>query len=193
MDQTAELKEHIKLFFGLGEKELKKINTFFKPKSLLKGEYYLKTGQYTDKLAFVKSGILREFLYFNDKEVTKWISTNGGFVVDLQSFVFNQPARWNIQALTDCELLVLEASDYKQILKVIPNWPKIEKTFIAKCFIIMEERIVQHLSLSAEERYQKVFEYNKELFNQVPLKYLASMLGMTPETFSRIRKKITGN
>lgn len=193
MEQTADLKDHIKLFFGLGERELEKISTFFKPKSIVKGEYFLKTGQYADKLAFVKSGILREFIYCNDKEVTKWIATRGGFVVDLQSFVFNQSARWNIQALTDCELLVLEATDYNRLLEVIPNWPQIEKTFIAKCFVIMEERIVQHLSLSAEERYEKVFEYNSELFNQVPLKYLASMLGMTPETFSRIRNKLSGN
>ncbi|HEY5823130.1 MAG TPA: cyclic nucleotide-binding protein, partial [Cyclobacteriaceae bacterium] len=64
-----------------------------------------------------------------------------------------------------------------------------EKLFMVRCFSIMEDRIFGHLSMSAEERYQFFFNQNKELFNQVPLQYLASMLGMTPETFSRIRKK----
>jgi CRP-like cAMP-binding protein len=65
----------------------------------------------------------------------------------------------------------------------------LEKLFIARCFIMLEDRIFTHLSMTAEERYNFFFENNKELFNQVPLQYIASMLGMTPETFSRIRKK----
>ncbi len=60
---------------------------------------------------------------------------------------------------------------------------------MASCFIQLEDRIFSHLSLNAEERYHQFFENNKELFNQVPLQYLASMLGMSPETFSRIRNK----
>ncbi|WP_197491668.1 MULTISPECIES: hypothetical protein [Emticicia] len=55
--------------------------------------------------------------------------------------------------------------------------------------MVLEERILKHLSLSAEEHYEQLFAFKKEFFNQVPLQYLASMLGMTPETFSRIRKK----
>ncbi|WP_229239031.1 hypothetical protein [Emticicia sp. C21] len=61
--------------------------------------------------------------------------------------------------------------------------------FIAKCFTMLEDRIFSHLSMTAEERYNFFFQNNKELFNQVPLQYIASMLGMTPETFSRIRRK----
>ncbi|RDC62767.1 Crp/Fnr family transcriptional regulator [Adhaeribacter pallidiroseus] len=110
-------------------------------------------------------------------------------MVDLASFIFNQPARWNIQALTDCVLYVIETTDYQNIGRIIPHWTELEKLFIAKCFIVLEDRVLQHLSLSAEERYEQLFNFNKELFNQVPLQYLASMLGMTPETFSRIRKK----
>ena len=65
----------------------------------------------------------------------------------------------------------------------------LEKLFIVRCFSMMEDRIFSHLSMSAEERYNLFFESNRELFNQVPLQYIASMLGMSPETFSRIRKK----
>jgi CRP/FNR family transcriptional regulator, anaerobic regulatory protein len=61
--------------------------------------------------------------------------------------------------------------------------------FIVRCFKALEDRVFGHLSMSAEERYLYFFENNKELFNQVPLLYIASMLGMTAETFSRIRKR----
>ena len=109
--------------------------------------------------------------------------------MDLSSFVFKQTARWNIQALTDCELYVIDNNDYQKIGQIIPGWNSLEKLFIAKCFTVLEDRILQHLSMSAEERYNQLFSFNKELFNQVPLQYLASMLGMTPETLSRLRKK----
>jgi hypothetical protein len=72
---------------------------------------------------------------------------------------------------------------------MVPLWYELEKMFLIRCFTFIEERIMSHLSMTAEERYHFFFENNKELFNQVPLHYIASMLGMTPETFSRIRKK----
>jgi hypothetical protein len=61
---------------------------------------------------------------------------------------------------------------------------------MGKCFVMLENRVFDLISMPAEERYQKLFDQNRKLFNQVPLQYLASMLGMTPETFSRIRRKM---
>jgi CRP-like cAMP-binding protein len=185
----TELEKYIQTYFGVSNNDLTAISAFFKPKTLNKGDYFLKTGKYSDKLGFVQTGIVREYVYMDGKEITKWISTKGYFVVDLASFVFNQPARWNIQAFSDCDLFVIDRSDYQKIGQAIPRWAELEKLFIAKCFTVLEDRVLQHLALSAEERYEQLFSFNRELFNQVPLQYLASMLGMTPETFSRIRKK----
>lgn len=187
----TELEKYIQTYFGVDKNDIALISDFFKPVKLKKGEYFLKAGHYSDRLGFVQSGIIREFVEIADKEVTKWISTKGYFVVDLSSFIFKQQARWSIQALTDCELFVIDEHNYQKIHEVLPQWSILEKLFIAKCFTVLEERIVQHLALSAEERYLQLFNFNKELFNQVPLQYLASMLGMTPETFSRIRKKMS--
>ena len=188
----TELEKYIHTYFSVSKDDLAMISAFFKPVILKKGEYYLRTGIQSDRLGFVQSGIIREFVIINDREVTKWISTKGYFVVDLSSFMFHLPARWNIQALTDCEIYMIDSRDYQKIGQVIPGWTELEKLFIAKCFTVLEDRIVTHLSMTAEERYNQLFNINKELFNQVPLQYLASMLGMTPETLSRLRKKAVG-
>ncbi|WP_371851055.1 Crp/Fnr family transcriptional regulator [Thermaurantimonas aggregans] len=186
------MEKQIQNFFSVNEDDLIKIRSYFKPLTLKKGDFFLKAGTYSDKLGFVEQGMVREFVYIDGKEVTKWISTRGYFMVDLASFLFLQTARWNIQALTDCELYVIHKKDYEQIGQIVPKWTELEKLFIAKCFTVLEDRIIQHIALTAEERYNQLFTFNKELFNQVPLQYLASMLGMTPETLSRIRKKTLG-
>lgn len=187
----TELEKYIQTYFGVTNDDLTKISAFFKSVTFKKGDYFLKTGNQSNRLGFVQTGIIREFVHIDDKEVTKWISTKGYFVVDLSSFIFHKPARWNIQVLTDCELYIIDNKNYQQIGQVISRWAELEKLFIVKCFTVLEDRIISHLSLTAEERYNQLFNFNKELFNQVPLQYLASMLGMTPETLSRLRKKAT--
>jgi len=187
----TELEKYIQTYFGVTNDDLTKISSFFKLVTLKKGDYFLKMGRPSDRLGFVQTGVFREFVHIDDKEVTKWISTKGYFVVDLSSFLFHQPSRWNIQALSDCEIYVIDDNNYKQIGQVIPRWAELEKLFIAKCFTVLEDRIITLLSMAAEERYNQLFNFNKELFNQVPLQYLASMLGMTPETLSRLRKKVS--
>lgn len=185
----TELEHYIHSYFGLEQSSLAQIVNMFEQTSLKKNDYFLKTGKSCDKLSFIKSGLLRIYVNTEDKEVTQWISTKGYFVTDLSSLIFDTPARWNIQALTDSELYTIQKDDYNRIGSLVPKWHELEKLFLARCFTILEDRIFSHLSMTAEQRYHFFFENNKELFNQVPLQYIASMLGMTPETFSRIRKK----
>jgi CRP/FNR family transcriptional regulator, anaerobic regulatory protein len=184
-----ELEQYIKNTFAVTQEDLSKISAQFKKVEIPKGDFFLKAGRLSDRLGFVRAGLMRIYASAGDKEVTQWISTKGYFVTDLSSFVFHTPSRRNIQALTDCEVYTIDREQYQDLDKIIPKWAEIDKLFIARCFIIMEDRIFSHLYMTAEERYNALFEQQPELFNQVPLQYLASMLGMTPETLSRIRKK----
>lgn len=184
-----ELKFYIDSYFDIKNQHADLLLEFFNEETLKKGELHTRAGQYNSGLSFVRKGCLRVFAHQEGKEVTQWISTEGEFVADLSGLMFRQPAKRNIQALTDCKLFTINASGYARIAEIVPEWVSMEKMFIAKCFATLEERVFSFLSLSAEERYLKMFAERKHLFNQVPLQYLASMLGMTPETFSRIRKK----
>lgn len=187
----TELERYIQSYFGVIQPtELQQLSGLFQYTRVPKGEYLLKTGTRCDFLSFIQSGLLRIYVNADAKEVTQWISTQGYFATDLASLIFETPARWNIQALVDTEIYTINRTNYNKIGEVVPQWGELEKLFLVRCFTLLEDRIFSHLSMSAEERYHYFFENNRELFNQVPLQYIASLLGMTPETFSRIRKKL---
>lgn len=184
------IQEH---FGQLTDTELVKVQSYFQEEKLRKNDFFTKSDKVCDKLSVVKSGILRVYALSDGKEITQWISTENFLITEVLGFFFDQPNRWNIQAVTDTELLTITRENYLKLCNEFPKWNEIEKRFIVKCFAMMEDRIFSHLSMTAEERYCLYFEQNSTLFNQVPLQYLASVLGMTPETFSRIRKRRIGN
>ena len=194
LEPQTEIEQYVQTYFGIGGRGLAQVAALFEPQSMVRNDFLFKTGQYAQSMSFLRTGYLRIYAEAatGDKDITQWIAPPGGFVTDLASFTFEQPARWNIQALTDCELFTIPQSKYKTIADIYPAWPALEKLFLAKCFITMENRIFDQLSLSAEGKYQQLFSANPEMFNQVPLQYIASMLGMTPETLSRVRKKMSG-
>ena len=190
----TELEQYIKSHFEiLQSNELNEVSSLFKPITLKKGEYFLTEGMQCNKFCFIKSGYLRIFTISDDKEITQWIATKEYFGTDFSSFFLNLPSRWTIQALENTELFTITKENYNKIGNIVLKWNELERTFLIKCLTMIENRVFNHLSMSAEERCKSFFENNKELFNQVPLQYIASMLGMTPETFSRIRKATLQN
>lgn len=187
------LEHYIHSYFEIPTTSLGQIAGMFKEEQLDKGDYFSKQDGHCKRLSFVDSGLVRMYVNVDGKEVTQWISQQGYFITDLASFMFNESGRWNIQALTEVRIFSIYQSDYQQIADHVPEWHELEKRFLARCFTTLEERVFTHLSMTAEERYLQFFESNKALFNEVPLQYIASMLGMTPETFSRVRKKLSPN
>lgn len=183
------LERYITSYFKVMENDLDIIASLFKETKLSKNDFFVRKEHFCNKLSFLHEGYIRVFSNRADKEITQWIGSKGYFMTDLSSFIFKNRSRWNIQALTDCTLYTIEGNDYETLKRTIPDWDEIEKRFIAGCFLMLEDRVFSHLSLTAEERYDTLFNQNKELFNHVPLQYIASMLGMSPETLSRIRNK----
>lgn len=174
--------------FRLSPAKATEVAGLFREDELTKGDYFLRRGQTIRKLAFPKTGYLRGWAPAGDKDVTQWIFTPHYFVADLNALFFGTPARWNIQALEKCQLWTLPEENYLRIAEIVPRWETLEKQFLARCFMTLEDRVFGFLSLSARERYEALLSFNPDLFDAVPNHYLASMLGMTAETLSRVRR-----
>jgi CRP-like cAMP-binding protein len=187
----TEFEKYFHLNFNISADDSKTMAASFRSETIKKGGYFLRSGAYCNKLSYIEEGLLRIYVNLPDREVTQWVSTRDTFVTDFSAFFYRQTSFREIQALTDTRLFTIDYEQYLALGKTIPAWKEFEKVIIGKCFVFMETRVFDLISLSAEERYKRLFEQNRELLNQVPLQYLASMLGMTPETFSRIRKKLS--
>jgi len=188
----TELEQYLHSYMGIPDADMKTLVSYFREETLEKGDFFLKEGRICEKLSFHRSGLLRVYASHDGKEVTQWISFKGNFITDLSGIVCDTPSRFNIRALSRCELYTIDKTAYNNLSLVIDKWPLLERRLLTRCFGFVEARIFTLLSMSAEQRYKFLFTQNEELFVQVPLKYLASMMGITPESLSRIRKKMGG-
>lgn len=185
LDLRIFLKHHLELPDSL----IPTVIAFYQEGFLKKDDFLVKKGQYCQKLCYIRKGFLRFFSYSETKTITHWIFGKDQLVTDLSSFYLREPAKWNIQAITETSMQFITYDDYQSLRQAVPQWDAYEKRLLIKLMSSLENRVYAFLSMSAEERYQYLFEAHHEIFNQLPLNYLASMLGMTPETLSRIRRK----
>jgi len=161
-----EIESYIETYFGIGGNDLSSVGKLFTNTTLKKNDYLLKMSQYAQSIHFVKSGYLRMYAYneSGEKEITQWISNHGMFLTDLSSFMFGTPSRWNIQALSDCELYTISKEAFQSISSFVENWAELEKLFIAKCFVTLENRVFGQLSMTAEEKVKNLMESNPDIF-----------------------------
>lgn len=154
-----------------------------------RGEYLLKSGEICDKYYFVMKGMLRAFIRFGNKEITTWMNTENQMVTSIRSMSSQQPALENIQVVEDSELVVIPYTslDYLYAHSVEINF--IGRVILQAYYADAEERAFISRIPNAEMRYRHFIQSRPDLVNRAPLKYIASYLGMTEETLSRLRSR----
>jgi len=183
------LEEKIKLT----EEEKKLSRSFFVPKKLRKKQYLLQEGDVCKYVAFVEKGLLRSYT-INDKgqEHINQFAFEGWWIADQFSFLTREPSKYNIEAMEDCELLLLSKSSEDEMLDKIPKFERYFRILLQNNLIATQKRLVSSLSQTAEERYSELIQdCPTTLPHRIPQHMLASFLGITPETLSRIRRQIT--
>ncbi len=162
----------------------------FKPITIKKGNFFIKPEAICREMAFINSGYMRVYDLANGKEVTIWIASKGKFITSLSSFVFDNPGYWYIQAVTDCELLTISKKDHEDLCKKHSEWLLFDNKLLANAYALLERNMFTQLHTTAQQRLEILFNEEPDLFNNVPLQYIASMLGITPESLSRLRKNL---
>ncbi|MHA7059620.1 Crp/Fnr family transcriptional regulator [Aquimarina sp. M1] len=164
------------------------ILSVFEPLELTKGEFFLKSGKICRKMAFIESGYMRMYDIVDGKEITLWIGSDGKFITSLSSFIFETDNNWNIQAITDCKLYIINRKNHFELNRTEPKWLEFDNLILANSFALLEKNMFSQLHTTAKQRFLSLLDEEPELFKNVPLQFIASMLGITPESLSRLRK-----
>ncbi|OBX24104.1 MULTISPECIES: Crp/Fnr family transcriptional regulator [Bizionia] len=157
-----------------------------------KKNIFLKLHDIEDHISFIESGVVRLFIPKEnpEKEITFGFSFTDQFVSAYDSFLTQSPSAYELQALTDTTLLSMSYADLQDVYKNTQIGNLIGRLTAERLFLIKSRREQHLLNLTAEERYLKLFKERPELLKEVPLKYISSYIGVTPQALSRIRKRI---
>lgn len=183
------LKNYINSQIDIDEAELNIILSNFKELTLTEGRFALRRGQLATNYYFVVSGGFRIYFDHNGKEITSWVALENEFFTDLSSLKNKVPSRFNIQAMEDTVLLTIKSDKMEQLYKQFPAWQQFGRQNAEANFMKLVDGIIGFQTMTAEERYLKAVQ-EPELLQRMPLKYLASYLGITPTSLSRLRKMI---
>lgn len=169
------------------EQEIIKRN--FLPKKLKKRQFLLQEGDVCDRFTFVTKGTLVS--YSTDRRGTEHVISfafDGWWAGDLTSLFGKEPSRLTIEALEPCELLQLKADQQERLFTQIPTYEKYTRIKYQNACVALQKRIESSLGLSADEKYRRLIKQSPLIASKVPQHLIASYLGVTAETLSRIRK-----
>ncbi|MDB9899552.1 Crp/Fnr family transcriptional regulator [Flavobacteriaceae bacterium] len=163
-----------------------------KIKSLSQGECLITEGSVKKDIFFIQKGLVRVYK-ISDKgdEITTLIRNENQIIASPEIILFNQPSQFYYETMESTEVIII---DYNELQTIIAKYPKLEayQKFVLQNFIKMSfQRINSFVLQSPEERYTTYVKSNPDIINRVPDKYIANILGITPVSLSRIRKRIT--
>jgi CRP-like cAMP-binding protein len=184
-----ELSDFIKSKIAIGEMDLENILSNFKTKQVKKGQLILKRGQIAYQYFYIKSGALRFFFGEFDEQLTAWVVFRNEFFTEISSLNPQIPTRFNIEAIEETELIYIDKPEMEKLYKQFPAWQEFGRITWEAMAVRMIDQIISFQTLSAEERYLE-FMAKSELIKRIPVKQIASYLGITPNALSRIRKNI---
>ncbi|MXN90617.1 cyclic nucleotide-binding domain-containing protein [Flavobacterium sp. Sd200] len=182
--------EYLQSKLTITDAEVEMVKQICRLKKLRKKQYLLQEGDVWRYNAFVQKGLLRTYRVDNKgQEHVIQFSAENWWSGDRYSYLTETPARYNIEAIEDCDIVLITKVDYENLLEAIPALNTFVRHLVERSFIASQNRINADISFTAEEKYNDFVTTHPALLNRIPQHMIASYLGLTPETLSRVRSK----
>jgi CRP-like cAMP-binding protein len=163
----------------------------FVPVQLRKGELFLKVGQRSNVYLFLEQGFMRSYLFDTEGvEVTTNLYSSRSVVLEAASFFLRIPSQENFQTLTDCTGWTIGFEELNGLFHTLPAFRETGRAILVRALVSLKMRTLSMINQTAEQRYAALLSSSPEIFQHVPLKYIASYLGITDTSLSRIRKEM---
>lgn len=154
-------------------------------------ETYIREGDTERRLAFIEQGVMRAYIIKpNGDEATLFLRWEGQFIASHDTIIHRQPSRFIYRALEPVSLLEIDYDVLEEVLKTHPEYEPLRNFFLMRMLSESLSMMESFVTQSPEERYRNLLAGRFDLVNRVPDKYIASMLGITPVSLSRIRKRM---
>jgi len=177
----------------MDEAQIGEVLSDYRVKRLTKDEFLVREGEYCHHTFFVEQGLLRQFsIDEKGKEHILMFAPENWFILDRESALFHQPSAYNIQALEDSEVVMLDEQFVEKMSEKSPSFTQVNIRLLQNHILHLQNRINMLLSASAEARYLQFVEMYPNILLRVPQSMVASYLGVTPESLSRVRKQLAG-
>lgn len=189
-DEFTPLREFISRLIEIDDNDWRLHQQMLSRRTLKKGEYLLRAGQPSDYVAFVNKGCFRSYSIIRDQEITNYFIFEGEYAADYDTFLKRQPVVEYFQALEDAEVILLHYDDMQVLYEKVPAWQKFGRLMAEYLFMHVSQRARDLQYHSPEDLYVRILKESPHVLERVPQQYIASFLGIQPESLSRIRKRL---